>query len=63
MQQLPLSKRLRFTELEGAESLLPQMSDDVTRKEESSEPEQLIAFWEGTGEIACIIQFGVSNQP
>ncbi|KAK9804170.1 hypothetical protein WJX73_008272 [Symbiochloris irregularis] len=52
--QLPLSKRLRFTELEGAESLLPQMSDDVTRKEESSEPEQLIAFWEGTGDLGDV---------
>lgn len=55
MQHLPLSKRLKFSDLEGAESLLPQMSDDVTRKEESSEPEQLFAFWEGTGESTSIV--------
>ena len=40
----PIKRRL---ELEG--ELQTQTSDDVTKKEEGTEAEQLVAYWEGTG--------------
>ena len=50
LPQLPPHKRSRLADLESADSLIQiQVSDDVTKKEEGTEAEQLVAYWEGTG--------------